>query len=54
MLADWRAMADWPIAQIREELGITPVPPKGLWADTNQLCNEDDPAYGEPLMEAAE
>ena len=54
MLADWRAMTDWPIAQIREELGITPVPPEGLWADTNRLCNEDDPAYGEPLMEAAE
>lgn len=54
MLADWRAMTDWQIADIREELGIDPVPPEGLWADTNRLCNEDDPAYGEPLMEAAE
>lgn len=54
MLADWRAMTDWQIADIREELGIYPVPPEGLWADTNRLSNEDDPAYGEPLMEAAE
>jgi len=52
MLADWRGMVEWSIANIREELGITPVPPEGLWADTNRLCNEDDPAYG--LMEAAE
>lgn len=54
MLADWRAMADWQIADIREELGITPVPPADLWVDTNRLCNEDDPAFGEPLLEAAE
>jgi len=52
MLADWRAMADWQIADIREELGVTPVPPEELWADTNRLCNEDDPAYG--MAEAAE
>ena len=52
MLADWRGMVEWSIAEIREELGITPVPPEGLWANTNRLCNEDDPAYG--LMEAAE
>lgn len=52
MIADWRGMVDWQIADIREELGITPVPPEGLWADTNRLCNEDDPAYG--LQEAAE
>lgn len=54
MLADWRAMSDWQIADIREELGITPVPAPGLWADTNRLCNEDDPHYGMPLAEAAE
>jgi ubiquinone biosynthesis protein Coq4 len=54
MLADWRAMADWQIADIREELGITPVPPEGLWEGTNRLCNEDDPHYGVPLAEAAE
>ena len=54
MLADWRAMTDWKIADIREELGITPVPPEGLWEDTNRLCNEDDPHYGQPLAEAAE
>ena len=54
MLADWRAMVDWQIADIREELSITPVPEDGLWDGTNRLCNEDDPDYGEPMMEAAE
>lgn len=54
MLAPWRDWTDWQVSDIREELGITPVPPEGLWADTNRLCNEDDPHYGEPLMEAAE
>ena len=54
MIADWRAMVDWQIANIREELGITPVPEPGLWADTNRLCNEDDPHWGEPILEAAE
>lgn len=54
MLADWRAMTDWQIADIREELGITPLPAPDLWADTNRLCNEDDPMYGVPLAEAAE
>ena len=37
-------MVDWQIADIREELGITPVPAPDLWADTNRLCNENDPA----------
>lgn len=51
MLADWRAMVDWQIADIREELGITPVPEEGLWADTNRLSEDTpDPA----LQEAAE
>lgn len=54
MLADWRAMVDWQMADIREELGITPLPPEGQWEDTNRLCNENDPNYGEPLMQAAE
>lgn len=54
-LAPWRDWADWQIADIREELGITPVPPEGLWADTNRLCNEDEPDYGKPMeLEAAE
>jgi ubiquinone biosynthesis protein COQ4 len=43
MLADWRAMTDWQIADIREELGISPVPSEGLWADTNRLV--EDPPY---------
>ena len=54
MLDDWRAMVDWQMDDIRKELGITPVPPADLWADTNRLCNENDPQYGEPLLEAAE
>ena len=54
MLADWRAMIDWQMDDIRKERGITPVPPADLWADTNRLCNENDPQYGEPLLEAAE
>lgn len=45
MLADWRAMVDWQIADIREELGINPVPEEGLWADTNRLSEDmPDPA----------
>jgi ubiquinone biosynthesis protein COQ4 len=54
MLADWRAMVDWQIADIREELNITPVPEVGLWDGTNRLCNEDDPDWCEPLIQAAE
>ncbi len=52
ILAPWREWIDRPIADIREELGITPVPEDGLWADTNRLCNENDPAYA--MLEAAE
>jgi ubiquinone biosynthesis protein COQ4 len=51
MLADWRGMVDWQIADIREEIGVTPVPEPGLWAETNRLCNEDDPHWGVPLEE---
>ncbi len=54
MLAPWRDWIDRPMSEIRAELGITPVPADGLWADTNRLCNEDHPEYGEPLREAAE
>ena len=54
MLADWRGMVDWQIADIREELGINPVPAPDLWADTNRLCDEGDANYGMPLMQAAE
>ena len=54
MLADWRSMIDMQMADIRKELGITPVPAEGLWSDTNRLCDEGDPAYAAPLMEAAE
>jgi ubiquinone biosynthesis protein COQ4 len=54
MLADWRAMTDWQITDIREELGITPLPAPDLWSETNRLCDEGHPDFGVPLMEAAE
>lgn len=54
MLAPWREWTDWQVADIREELNITPVPPANLWAETNRLCDESDPNWGVPLMEAAE
>lgn len=54
MLVDWRQYVDVQIADIRKELNITPILPEGLWDATNRLCNEDDPHYGEPQMEAAE
>lgn len=54
MLVDWRQYVDVQIADIRRELNITPVIAPGLWDQTNRLCNEDDPHYGEPLAEAAE
>lgn len=54
LLADWRSMTDWQIADIRKALNITPVPEPGLWEDTNRLCNENDPHYGEDLPIAAE
>jgi ubiquinone biosynthesis protein COQ4 len=40
MLADWRGMVDWQMADIRAELNITPVPEPGLWADTNRLAED--------------
>jgi ubiquinone biosynthesis protein COQ4 len=54
ILCDWRAMVDRQIDDIRKELNITPVPAPDLWADTNRLCNEDDPHWGEPMAIAAE
>ena len=54
MLAPWRDWIEWQVSDIREELGITPLPPVGLWDGTNRLCNEDHPNYGEPMLEAAE
>ena len=40
MIACWRDYVDWQIADIREELGITPIVPEELWADTNRLAEE--------------
>lgn len=50
MLADWRAMIDMPLTEVQAELGITPVPEPGLWADTTDLAI--DPR--EDLAQAAE
>lgn len=49
MLAPWRDMVDWQIPDIREELGITPVIPDGLWDDTNRLCHEGHPDFHQVL-----
>lgn len=46
MLAPWRDMVDWRIADIREELGISPVIPAGMWEGTNSLAVESDPGFG--------
>lgn len=54
MLADWRGMVDWQIADIRKELGVTPVPAPDLWSDTNRLCDEGHPDYGQTRLQAAE
>lgn len=40
MLADWRALVDWQLSDIRKELGVTPVPEVGLWDGTNVLCED--------------
>lgn len=53
MLCDWRALVDTQIADIRRDLNITPIV-DSRWDETNRLCNEDDPNYGVPLMQAAE
>jgi ubiquinone biosynthesis protein Coq4 len=36
LLADWRGYLDWPIAAIREHLGIDNAPPPGTWGWTNE------------------
>lgn len=45
MLAPWRDLVDWQIADIREELGITPVIPADLWEDSNGVAIERDPGF---------
>jgi ubiquinone biosynthesis protein Coq4 len=45
MLAPWRDMVDWQITDIREELGIFPVVPAGMWEGTNSLAVESDPGF---------
>ena len=50
MLVPYRDMIDRPVQEIREEYGITDVPPPGVWNYTTAL-SEDAPA---PLAQAAE
>ena len=45
MIAPWRDYVDWQIADIREELGIAPVVPADMWADSNRFVEDD----GQPL-----
>lgn len=52
MMVCWRDYADWQISDLREELGITPVVPEELWADTNHLAH--DPRDEPELAEAAQ
>jgi ubiquinone biosynthesis protein COQ4 len=53
MLVDWRQYIDVQVEDIRRELNITPVI-DGRWDDTNKLCDEGHPEFGQPMMEAAE
>lgn len=55
MLVNWRAYVDVQIDDIRAELGITPVLPKGLWDDTTRLSVDPAPANDDmQVMQAAE
>ncbi|OCC25159.1 hypothetical protein MB02_00215 [Croceicoccus estronivorus] len=53
MIVDWRKYVDWKIEDIREELGIFPVIPEGMWDDTNKLCDEGNPDFEQPAMMVA-
>ena len=53
MMVPWRDYIDRPIADIREELGITPVIPDGLWDWTNEI-SEDPREPAHPTSVAAE
>ncbi|MFN7324770.1 MAG: hypothetical protein ACK5SM_08505, partial [Sphingomonadales bacterium] len=44
MLVNWRDYADWQIADIRAELGITPLlDPIDLWDDTTPWAEDPRP-----------
>jgi ubiquinone biosynthesis protein Coq4 len=36
MVTDWRSYLDWPIADIRRDLGIVNAPEPGTWDWTNE------------------
>lgn len=40
MCVNWKHYLDKPIPQVREELGIFPIIPDGLWDKTDLLCDE--------------
>lgn len=55
MLVNWRHYVDWQIEDIRADLGITPIVPPELWADTNRLVQDDGgPLRRPPLSMTAE
>jgi hypothetical protein len=52
MLVNWRDYTDWQLADIRAELGITPLlDPIDLWDDTTPLS--EDPRSDVPSMPIA-
>jgi ubiquinone biosynthesis protein COQ4 len=54
MLVNWREYVDVQIDAIRAELGIFPIPPDGLWAGTNALCEDFCADNDDTVMAAAE
>jgi ubiquinone biosynthesis protein COQ4 len=55
MLVNWRAYADVQIADIRKELGITPILPEGLWDHTDAFSKEREATNDDaPIRNAAE
>lgn len=53
MMVPWRDYIDRPMAEIREELGVTPVIPDGYWDWTNSV-SEDPREPAQPTSVAAE
>jgi ubiquinone biosynthesis protein COQ4 len=54
MLVNWRAYADMQIADIRKELGITPLLQEGLWDDTDKFSMDRPSNDDMPMQTAAE
>ncbi len=54
MCVNWKKHLNKPIPQVREELGIFPIIPDGLWDKTDLLCDEGIMAGEKNLPYAAE